>query len=403
MISGIIAIDKPPGISSAAVVARVKKALGVKKVGHTGTLDPFATGLMLCAINKATRISGFLLGSSKTYLADLELGIETDTFDITGKIVSRSSIHESQVDTLPGNIDDLSGNADALPGNVDALSGNADALPGNVDALPCNVETLPGKLPETILPERVKVILETFIGPQMQSPPIYSALKQNGIPLYKLARQGTPVQKPPRRIEIFSIELLYLDMPRMGFAIHCSSGTYIRTIAHDIGRKLGCGAVLAGLRRTETCGFSVDDALTLSQLEAMDVSQAMNHLIPMAEILSFMPAIHADDELMERIRFGRPLPPSLADCLLNPIDHRVTAGDHRLNPIDHQLIPGDHRLSPGDHRVIGNGLPRESSVNDRPGSLKYYFRVLDTDGELVAVVSHDGVPGRYKYCCVLVD
>ncbi|MBF0412208.1 MAG: tRNA pseudouridine(55) synthase TruB [Desulfamplus sp.] len=316
--NGIIAIDKPEGISSAAVVAIVKRKLGVKKVGHTGTLDPFATGLMLCGINKGTKLSQFFLGSSKHYLAEVALGIETDTQDYTGQLVNR-----------------------------------------------CDPLVLDSLTHDTIIET-----VEKLRGIQMQKPPLYSALKHNGKPLYKLAREGKPVQKPSRMIEIHSIEILNIqkesaadliskpkflsDAILLTISVHCSSGTYIRTLAHDIGQQLECGGCLSSLRRTKTCGFSIDDAISLSQLEDMSQEETLTRILPMAQSIPFMPVIQADDKMMETIRFGRTFrfqqPLSFAD---------------------------------------GENLTD--------------FKIIDTNGELVAIVEYNRVLDKYYYCCVFIN
>jgi tRNA pseudouridine55 synthase len=299
---GIVAIDKPEGISSAKVVARVKRHLNVKKVGHTGTLDPFATGLMLCGINKGTRISRFLLGGPKQYRGTLCLGIETDTLDCTGQVENRAD---------------------------------------------------PSVLAQ-ITEQQVEAAVNSFIGRQLQHPPIYSALKHNGQPLYKLARQGKAVQKPPREIEIFSIDLVSIEMPHVTIDVHSSAGTYIRSLAQDIGAKLGCGAHLTALRRTHSCGFSVDRAVPLSSFESMDLDGAKQRIVPMAEVLSFMPGFEADRALVKKIGFGQ-------DLFL----------EKRLDP------PADP---------------------DKP-----FVKILDPDGGLAAVVEYDSDADKYNYCCVFVD
>jgi tRNA pseudouridine55 synthase len=297
MIHGMLAVDKPEGLSSARVVARVKQVLGAGKVGHTGTLDPFATGLLLLGINQGTRISRFVLGGDKTYQATLSLGVETDTQDLTGKVV-----------------------ATAEPGLVEALD------------------------PEAVL--RVVLGME---GPLKQTPPVYSALKHEGKPLYKLARQGRAVEKPARDVVVYGIRVDSIRLPRVDFVVRCSSGTYIRTLAHDMGRMLGCGGHLTALRRMETCGFTVDGALSLPELEAMSPRDIEARVIPMARVLGFMPALEAGATLAEAIRFGRPL-----------------AGD---------MVPGETKAS---------GSP--------------FLRVLDSGGNLLAVLEKTG--GNYNYCCV---
>ncbi len=253
MKSGIIAVHKPEGISSAAVVGRVKRAFGLKKVGHTGTLDPFATGLLLCAINQGTRISGFFLDGHKRYTAQLCLGIETDTYDLTGKTEFKAS------------------------------------------------DELMGSLTE----QDVKDAVNVFSGVQDQVAPSFSALKHNGQPLYKLARQGIKIQKPPRRIEILSIDILSIQMPYVDIQVHCSAGTYIRSLAYDIGKKLGCGAHLSKLCRTGSSQFRLEDAIALDQLEGLSKALVEEKIISLSECLPFMPAIQVDEAIRRKIKFGQ--------------------------------------------------------------------------------------------------
>ncbi len=254
MKSGILAIHKPKGISSARVVARVKNILGVKKVGHTGTLDPFATGLLLCAINNGTRISKFFLDGHKRYTAKVCLGVETDTYDRTGQIVS------TQKD------------------KADSLS-QAD----------------------------IKTAIHSFLGVQDQIPPSFSALKHKGQPLYKLARQGIKVEKPARRIEIFEIRVTKIVIPYVDIDVFCSSGTYIRTIAFDLGRKLGCGAHLTELSRTQSSQFKLDEAIDLIVLEELDKDAVQKKIISLSDALAFLPQIQVNMQLSKKIKFGQRL------------------------------------------------------------------------------------------------
>lgn len=254
MKSGIIAINKPKGLSSARVVARVKNVLGAKKAGHTGTLDPFATGLLLCAINKGTRISGFFLNGRKRYEARVSLGVETDTYDLTGQTVFTSSDNINDIKT-----------------------------------------------------EDIEAAVASFAGVQDQVPPIFSALKHQGQPLYKLARQGKKVQKPPRRIEIFDIQLKKIELPHVDIDVFCSPGTYIRSIAFDLGRKLGCGAHLSALCRTRSSAFKLEDAMDLETFERLDRDSALGQIIPLSDCLDFMPKVVVGHTIAKKIRYGQPL------------------------------------------------------------------------------------------------
>lgn len=275
MKNGIIAINKPEGISSARVVARIKKALGVKKAGHTGTLDPFATGLMLCTINKATRISQFFLEGNKKYLARVCLGRETDTYDRTGKTVFTAS-----------------------DGVMDGLE-----------------------------KKDIEQAIKSFTGIQDQVPPVFSALKHKGQPLYKLARQGKKIIKPPRQIEIFSLKIKQIKLPCFDLEVFCSSGTYIRSLAFDIGRKLGCGAYLSELCRIESSAFKLEDTIKLFELEEIDKVDALERIIPMSKCLKFMPKIEVSSSITKKIRFGQKL-------LVKEMEELLTEPGHPIRIVD---------------------------------------------------------------------
>jgi len=276
MKSGIIAIHKPEGISSARVVARVKKVLEAKKLGHTGTLDPFATGLLLCSVNKGTKISRFFLGGHKRYKARVCLGVETDTYDLTGKMVF----------TAPKNVMD------------------------------------------TLRNEDIEQVVKSFVGIQDQVPPAFSALKHKGQPLYKLARQGKKIQKPPRQIEFFDISIKQIEMPYVDMEVFCSSGTYIRSLAFDIGEKLGCGAHLSKLCRTQSSAFKLEDAIQLEVFEKLDKKAAEKRIIGLSDCLEFMPEIVADKLIAKKIKFGQQL-------LAGELEPPLVKPDQSIKVIDH--------------------------------------------------------------------
>lgn len=251
--SGIIVVDKPPNITSAKVVAEVKRLLNAKKVGHTGTLDPIAEGVLVCCINDATRLARFLLAGNKTYDATLKLGIETDTQDSTGTVTA------------------------------------SKAVIGFTE-------------------QRLRSAVQKLIGTIEQQPPIFSALKHKGTPLYKLARQGRPVQKPARQVHISKIKILEIKLPLVHLKVSCSAGTYIRTLCADIGKQLGCGGHLLALKRTESSGFKIQQAISLSQLEKRALSGKYNGcLISMTDALADMPACRANQNLKKKIRYGQPI------------------------------------------------------------------------------------------------
>jgi len=249
--SGILIVDKPEQMTSAAVVKRIKKLPGIMKAGHTGTLDPMATGILLCPVNKATRISRFLLKGWKTYEAVLMLGVETDTQDTTG---SRT----------------------------------------RSEAVPVLERT------------RIEAAVSAFKGEISQLPPVYSALKHKGRPLYEYARAGRPVQKDARQVTIDRIAVTWMALPEIGLTVRCSSGTYVRTLCADIGRSLGCGGHMKVLRRTEVSGFGITTASPLPELEDMAARDRLGEkIVPMADALWDMPAYTADKALTQRIKYGK--------------------------------------------------------------------------------------------------
>ena len=296
-INGIVIIDKPAGITSAKLVAVVKKMLRAKKVGHTGTLDPIATGVMICCLNQATRLARFFLSDHKIYEAVLRLGMDTDTQDRTGAVTSRCETIE--------------------------FSEN-----------------------------KIRSTLQEFTGTIQQQPPVFSALKHKGVPLYKLARSGRPVQKSARSVQIAAIDVRAITLPEIRFVVSCSAGTYIRTLCADIGAALGCGGHLQALHRIETSGFSISEAISLPALEAVAASgNVQDHIIDMAGALRNMPAFVAGSALMDKIRFGKPL-----------TDADLDAG--------RQVMTGD------------------------------FIKVLDPENRLLAIVGLNKKDRTYKYKCV---
>lgn len=236
--TGIILIDKPKDITSFGAVARVRRICGEKKCGHTGTLDPMATGLLTVMLGGATRFSELLPSHDKAYRAEFRLGTVTDTLDITGKVL----------ETRP-------------------VSANA---------------------------AQVAAALAEFVGEIEQLPPMYSAVSVNGKRLYDLARQGVEVEREPRRVTVYSAEILEANESAGEYAVsvECSSGTYIRTLISDLGEKLGCGAVLTELRRTAANGFKIDSAVTLEALSQAAESGELDRLIiPVDRALEEYPII----------------------------------------------------------------------------------------------------------------
>jgi tRNA pseudouridine55 synthase len=246
--SGLLLVDKPAGPSSAQVVHRIKQRLGAKRVGHLGTLDPFASGLLLLGINEGTKIADLFLHASKSYRGVMVLGVETDSQDATGKIL--------QLRAVP-----------------------------------------------TIGEAELRNLEQQFFGDLQQVPPMFSALKRRGVPLYKLARQGKEVPREPRAIRIEKLRLNRLTGDEIELELTCSRGTYVRTLVADMGKYLGCGAHLKNLRRIACGHLHVDQSVTLDELERLNPSEV--RLLALEKAVEPLHAIIWDNRLVSRLRLGQ--------------------------------------------------------------------------------------------------
>ena len=244
MISGFLLVNKEPGITSSRVVQTIKKQFNFNKVGHLGTLDPMATGLLIIAVNRATKFASLLLQSDKSYRAEVTLGIQTDTDDADGEVLSRKDVN--------------------------------------------------------INPLQAKKTLLSFLGESNQFPPNYSALKHKGKPLYKYARDGIKVETAARKIFIKSINNISIELPRVSFEINCSKGTYIRSIARDFGLKLGCGANLSKLIRTSQEKFLLTDACSIDEL-------SLENLISLENAFEDLDFIKLNEKDGKAFIHGRPI------------------------------------------------------------------------------------------------
>lgn len=246
---GVLLLDKPEGFSSTQALARCKRALSAPKAGHTGTLDPFATGLLPLAFGEATKFSRFLIDSTKTYRATLRLGVESTTGDTEGQLSSP----------------------------VPVLAGSA----------------------------RIEEVIASFRGVQDQIPPMHSAVHVGGKRLYQLAREGIEVAREPRRVEVIALEQERRDGDCLVITVTCSKGTYIRSLAADIGSALGCGAYLTALRRTAVGPFSVDAAVPLDRLLEEGAERARERLLPVEILVASLPRCDASSEAAMRFRQGQ--------------------------------------------------------------------------------------------------
>ncbi len=227
-LDGVLLVDKPTDHTSHDVIARLRGKLKMKRIGHAGTLDPMATGVLIVLVGKATRASQYLMSLDKEYAGTIKLGAVTNTQDAEGEVL----------ETRP--------------------------VPPLTD-------------------DEVRAVTQTFIGDQYQMPPMFSAIKIDGVPLYKSARKGEEIEREPRFVRISSFELTRIAPPEIDFVLRCTKGTYVRTIAHDFGAKIGCGGHLSALRRTATGKFKVEQCLTLDQIQAMTLPEIDKRLVPVHE------------------------------------------------------------------------------------------------------------------------
>jgi tRNA pseudouridine55 synthase len=249
-VSGVLVIDKPIGMTSHDVVQVVRRGTGIRRAGHTGTLDPRASGVLVVLIGPAVRLSEYVSASDKRYQATVRLGSSTDTFDAEGKYTSP-------------------------------------------------------EVSVTITEEQFEEALQKFIGEIEQTPPPFSAVKVEGRKAYEMARQGEEVNLSPRKINVYNLELLEWTPPEAVIDVFCSSGTYVRSLANDLGVELGCGAHLVGLRRTRSGRFTLRDAVPLRRLQESFVTRDWyKHLIPAAEALGEWPAVELDGDQVELVRHG---------------------------------------------------------------------------------------------------
>ena len=258
---GVIVIRKEKGFTSHDVVAKLRGILHMKKIGHTGTLDPDAEGVLPVALGKATRLVDMITDKEKTYEAVMRLGVVTETQDMSGTVLS-------QVSEL------------------------------------------------NITEEELRTVIASFVGDYMQVPPMYSALKVNGKKLYELARQGIVIERKPCPVTLSSIIIKKIDLPYVTFEVTCSKGTYIRSLCRDIGEKAGCGGCMAGLVRTRVSSFKIEDGFTLSEVEAMrDADTLLEHIVPVDEVFLHLPAFFVKKEGEKLLYNGNPI--SLSLCALD--------------------------------------------------------------------------------------
>jgi tRNA pseudouridine55 synthase len=278
-IDGVVLLDKPAGMSSQGAVTAVKRAFNADKAGHTGTLDPMATGLLPICLGEATKYSQDLLEADKSYIAQVKFGSRTDTGDAEGQIIEE----------LP------------LPAFADEL-----AIKAALDAL-----------------------LPKFTGPITQVPPMYSALKRDGKPLYEYARAGIELERAPREITIHAIRWTNINWPEATLEVSCSKGTYIRVLAEDIGNTLGCGAHLVGLRRTEVGHLNLEQSFTMESIQ-QGLQDSSSYILPVDALLQTLPHLTVDEQQAKRLEMGQRVPLNLPSIEALVRIYRATAAPHNF-------------------------------------------------------------------------
>jgi tRNA pseudouridine55 synthase len=303
-LDGVLIVDKPAGPTSHDVVARVRRTLRIRRIGHTGTLDPLATGVLPLVVGRATRLASMLSGDEKEYVAGVRLGLATETYDAAGR------------------------------------NGPLPDAPGGIDR------------------ERIDAALAEFRGTFEQTPPAFSAKKIGGVAAYKLARQRAPVQPKPVRVTVTHLALESYDAGLARLRVRASAGFYVRSLAHDLGQRLGCGAHLESLRRTRAGAFDGDAAVPLETIEAAGVDAA-RYIVPVHDLLPHIPAVVLNDRGVRRATHGNDVAPE---------DMRQ-AGDVSRHDPDRGAIPPRWRLFDESGELLG-------IAESRPGGLLHPVIVL---------------------------
>jgi len=264
-VHGIILLDKRLGVSSNKALQEVRRLFNANKAGHTGSLDPLATGLLPLCFGEATKVSALMLDDDKRYQVTMKLGVMTDTGDAEGQVIETKPVPELSI-------------------------------------------------------EQIQCCLAKFMGLQAQVPPMYSALKLNGKKLYELAREGITVERAPRQITIYELHLLEATFDTLTLDVACSKGTYIRSLAEDIGHDLGCGATVTALRRSQAGQFLLENAKTIEQLSALTNDELQANLIACDKPLEKLPAVHLSEQQAKAISYGQDI----------DIDSQKSESDYRL-------------------------------------------------------------------------
>ncbi len=337
MTEGVINVYKERGFTSHDVVARLRGILRMKRIGHTGTLDPDAEGVLPVCLGHATRLCDMLTDETKVYRAVMLLGVETDTQDITGQVVQQ--------------------------------------------------------LPVQVTEEQVTEVINGFLGGYDQIPPMYSALKVDGKKLYQLARQGRTVERKPRRVNIRSIEVDRMELPRVTMTVECSKGTYIRTLCHDIGKRLGCGACMEKLLRVRVGRFCLEDALTLGQIEELrDAGELEGRIVRIEEMFDGLPGARAVPEADRLAHNGNPLKLSQVKLEAKAKDE---PGDRAEDEPEDRAKdePGDRAEDEPEDRA--KDRPKIGTAGEESGR-EGRFRLYDSQGCFIGIYRLERAEKRLK-------
>ena len=278
-IDGVVLLDKPAGMSSQGAVTAVKRAFNADKAGHTGTLDPMATGLLPICLGEATKYSQDLLDADKTYIAKVQFGSRTDTGDAEGQVVETFE--------------------------------------------------LPQFADPAVMQKALDQVISQFTGAIKQVPPMYSALKRDGKPLYEYARAGVELERTPREIIIHRIRWTDIQWPQATLEVSCSKGTYIRVLAEDIGKALNCGAHLVGLRRTEVGHLNLEQSFTLESIQK-SLQESSTYILPVDALLQTLPHLTVDEQQAKRLEMGQRVPLNLPSIEALVRIYRATAAPHNF-------------------------------------------------------------------------
>lgn len=316
---GVLVIDKPPGLTSHDVVARVRRSTGLRRIGHTGTLDPIATGVLPLVLGQATRLAALLSATTKTYEAVFRLGVVTDTYDLTGNVLGLPHPRSGR------------GQGEGEPASKAGLQGDDQVPPDDSPTahLELRIDT-----------QAIEAARSAFLGTFWQRPPPFSAKKIGGVRAYTLARRGRPVEPKPVKVTVHEFEILSFKEDRLRCRLICSPGFYVRALAHELGGRLGCGACLETLRREWSAGFGLDAAVPLDVVTA-EGAAVLSRVIPLPSLLPDLPTLELTDRGARRAGHGNTVLPDDVRAVRTPVSEGGARSMSALSPGKMKLL--DHR------------------------------------------------------------